>query len=144
MSNETMNQEVQEAVNAGRQALRSLYSARERLGSARNWGIFDMLGGGLLSDLAKRSKMNEAAELIDQAKKDLQAFQRELKDVKVSLDLRMEIGGFLSFADFFFDNIVSDYLVQSKIEDAREQVDDAIRYIEEILNGLQGQRREEV
>lgn len=38
----------------------------------------------------------------------------------------------------------SDYLVQSKIEDAREQVDDAIRYIEEILNGLQGQRKGEV
>lgn len=64
--------------------------------------------------------------------------------VKMSLDLRMEIGSFLSFADFFFDDIVSDYLVQSKIEDAREQVDDAVWYIEEILNGLQGQRKGEV
>lgn len=144
MSNEMMNRELQEAVNAGRQALCSLYSAREKLGSARNWGIFDMLGGGFLSDLAKRSKMNEAAELIEQAKKDLQVFQQELKDVKVSLDLRMEIGSFLSFADFFFDDIISDYLVQSKIKDAREQVEDAIRYIEQILNGLQSQRKGEV
>lgn len=48
----------------------------------------------------KHSKMETAAGLIDRAKKDLESFQKELKDVPVSLDLRMEIGSFLSFADF--------------------------------------------
>lgn len=45
----------------------------------------------------------------------------------------MEISSFLSFADFFFDGLVSDYLVQSKIADAKEQVDEAINYVETLM-----------
>lgn len=58
MSNEMMKREMQEAVQAGERALQSLYAARDKLGSARNWGIFDMLGGGFISDFVKHSKMN--------------------------------------------------------------------------------------
>ncbi|MCI6997957.1 MAG: hypothetical protein MR936_14515, partial [Eubacterium sp.] len=59
-----------------------------------------------------------------------------LKDVNLSLDLRMEVGGFLSFADFFFDGLVADYLVQSKIASAREQVEDAIMMVKNVLTAL--------
>ena len=48
-----MKREMQEAVQAGERALQSLYAARDKLGSARNWGIFDMLGGGFISDFVK-------------------------------------------------------------------------------------------
>ena len=63
-------------------------------------------------------------------------FQRELRDVQVPLDLRMDISSFLTFADFFFDGLVTDYLVQRKINDAREQVDDAIMRVRVILGEL--------
>ena len=116
MSNEMMKREMQEAVQAGERALQSLYAARDKLGSARNWGIFDMLGGGFISDFVKQ----------------------------VSLDLRMEIGSFLSFADFFLDGLVADYMVQSKIADAREQVDDAINRIEKILADVKNRMNGEV
>ena len=56
------------------------------------------------------------------------------------LNLRMEIGGFLSFADFFFDGFVADYLVQSKIASARKQVEDAIVNVTNVLEAL---RREQ-
>ena len=135
MSNEMMKREMQEAVQAGERALQSLYAARDKLGSARNWGIFDMLGGGFISDFVKHSKMNDAAALMEQAKSDIQ---------QVSLDLRMEIGSFLSFADFFLDGLVADYMVQSKIADAREQVDDAINRIEKILADVKNRMNGEV
>lgn len=144
MSNEMMKREMQEAVQAGERALQSLYAARDKLGSARNWGIFDMLGGGFISDFVKHSKMNDAAALMEQAKSDIQRFQRELRDVQVSLDLRMEIGSFLSFADFFLDGLMADYMVQSKIADAREQVDDAINRIEKILADVKNRMNGEV
>lgn len=140
--NELMRKETQEAVDAGKQALQSLYAAREKLSSARNWGIYDMLGGGLISTMIKHSKMEDASELMEQAKRNLQIFQRELRDIQVSLDLRMEVSSFLSFADFFFDGIVADYLVQSRIAEAREQVQDAIDYVEPIL-GLLNDRMNE-
>ena len=52
------------------------------------------------------------------------------------MDLRIEISTFLSFADFFFDGLVADYLVQKRIVQAREQVDEAIGYVESLMAEL--------
>lgn len=136
MSNDMMRKEMAEAIWAGERALTSLKTAQNQLNGARNWGLFDMFGGGMLSSMIKHSKINDASRYMENAKRDLQVFQRELKDVNIPLDLRMEVGSFLSFADFFFDGFVADYLVQSKISEAREQVDDAIRMVENILRNL--------
>lgn len=136
MESRMMRQEIMEAVNAGEGALSSLYAAQEQLKSARNWGIFDMFGGGFFTDMIKHSKLDAASRNIEAAKHDLIIFQRELKDVYVNTDLKIEIGGFLSFADFFFDGIVADYMVQSKIAEARTQVERTIFRIEALLDDL--------
>lgn len=128
--------EINEAIVAGEQALNSLYAAQEKLNSAKGWGWLDLFGGGFFTDMIKHSKMEEASRCMENAKYNLKIFQRELKDVHLSVDLRMEVGGFLSFADFFFDGLVADYLVQSRIEDARRQVADAINMISDILRTL--------
>lgn len=125
--------EINEAIVAGDMALNSLYAAQEKLNSAKGWSWLDMFGGGFLTDMIKHSKMDEASRCMENAKYNLKKFQKELSDINLSLDLRMEVGGFLSFADFFFDGLVADYLVQSKIEDARRQVADAINMISDIL-----------
>lgn len=128
--------EIREAIAAGEKALNSLYAAQDKLKSARGWGMIDLFGGGFFTDMVKHSKMDDASRYMEDAKRHLKVFQRELKDVDLSLDLRMEVGGFLSFADFFFDGLVADYLVQSKIESAREQVEDAIMMVKNALTAL--------
>ena len=128
--------EIREAIDAGERALRSLYVAQEKLKSARGWGIFDMLGGGLITDLVKHSKMEAASQSMEEAKYHLQRFRKELSDVNGNFNLQLNVGGFLSFADFFFDGLVADYLVQSKIAEARSLVDDAIIKVNRILNEL--------
>ena len=136
MSNEVMKREIGEAITAGERALTSLKAAQSKLNSAKNWGIYDMFGGGFIASMIKRSKMDDASAYMEAAKHDLEIFQRELQDVCVPLDLKMEIGGFLTFADFFFDGFVADYLVQSKISDTRRQLADAVRRVENILRDL--------
>lgn len=136
MSNELERKEIREAIMAGERALASLRLAKEKLDSARNWGIFDLLGGGFITDMIKHSKLNDASSYVENAKRDLLVFQRELRDVQVMRDIRIEVGGFLSFADFFFDGLVADYLVQSKISEARQQVNDAIYRVEGLLGQL--------
>lgn len=136
MTNEVMRREMNEAIQAGERALSSLRTAQHQLNSARSWGIFDMFGGGLFSSAIKHSKINDASRYMEDAKRDLQIFKRELRDVNVPMNLRMEVGSFLSFADFFFDGFVADYLVQSKIAEAREQIEDAICMVENILADL--------
>lgn len=134
---ENNRKEIGEAVAAGERALNSLYEAQEKLKSARGWGMLDMFGGGFLSDVMKHSKIEAAARCMEDARYHMQIFQRELRDVNLSLNLRMDIGGFLSFADFFFDGLVADYLVQSKIASAREQVEDAIILVNNTLAALE-------
>mgnify|MGYP002514769201 CR=1 FL=1 len=136
MNNNMMNKEVREAIQAGERALNSLREAKSNLDSARNWGIFDMLGGGFITDVIKHSKMENASSCMENAKYDLHIFQRELKDVYISLDMKVDVGGFLSFADFFFDGFVADYLVQTRIGEARRQVNEAIDQVERILAEL--------
>ena len=136
MSNEVLTKEVQEAIRAGERALNSLRTAQANLKSARGWGIWDMLGGGLITDMIKHSKISNAMNAIESAKWDLESFEKELRDVRAHVNLNIDIGGFLSFADFFFDGIIADYLVQTKIAEARHQVDEAIYRVESLLVDL--------
>lgn len=138
MMGKTRETEIREAVAAGERALTSLRRAQEKLNSARNWGLFDLFGGGFITDMIKHSRMNDASALMENARADLLIFQRELRDVCVPTEFRMEVSDFLTFADFFFDGVIADYLVQSKIAEARAQVSDAIYQVERLLRDLRG------
>ena len=93
----------------------------------------------MITDMIKHSKMSDASSYMEEAKRDLLVFQRELKDVQGHVDLKVDISGFLTFADFFFDGIIADYLVQSKIAEARRQVEQAISIVEQLLADLRAQ-----
>lgn len=138
MMGKTRETEIREAVAAGERALTSLRRAQEKLDSARNWGLFDLFGGGFITDMIKHSRMNDASALMENARADLLVFQRELRDACVPTEFRMEVSDFLTFADFFFDGVIADYLVQSKIAEARAQVSDAIYQVERLLRDLRG------
>ncbi|MBE6989971.1 MAG: hypothetical protein E7426_04410 [Ruminococcaceae bacterium] len=126
--------ERQEAVEAGERALQSLYAARDSLQSARNWGVWDIIGGGLISTMVKRGHMNDARDAMAQAEQDLTRFQQELADVGEYLQL--ETDDFLAFADYFFDGIFVDLVVQSRIKEAQAQVDTVIDRVEGLLDWL--------
>lgn len=125
--------ERQEAIVAGERALDSLIEAQNQLRKARNWGIYDILGGGFLSSMIKHSKIDNARSCIERAKYDLDVFNRELQDVSGSINVG--IGGLLTFFDVM-DNFFADLLVQSKISDASRQVEQAIYKVEDILRRL--------
>ena len=118
-----IEKEKREAIEAGRRALNSLSAAKENLNSAKNWGLVDMFGGGFFS--------------TEQAKYDLRNFSRELNDVNMACNLHIDTGDFLSFADYFFDGFVVDWMVQDRINNAKRQVEEALRRTENIVNQLQ-------
>lgn len=134
--NANREKEVKEAILAGQDALNLLSQARECLNSAGNWGLLDLFGGGTISTFMKHSKMNNAERLIQDARYALRRFQRELMDVDNVAEFHIQTGDFLSFADYFFDGIIADWLVQSRINDAKRQVDNAIQKVNYMLNQL--------
>ena len=61
-----------------------------------------------------------------------------LKEIfHMACNLNINTGDFLSFADYFFDGFVVDWMVQDRINNARHQVEEAIRRTEYIINQLQ-------
>lgn len=128
--------EIREAIAEGQTALSYLQNAKELLGSAGNWGLLDLFGGGMFSTFMKHSKMSKAEQQIQLAKDAIKRFQRELLDVDYESDFHIETGDLLSFADYFFDGLIADWLVQARISDAKKQVDIAIRNIQTILAQL--------
>ena len=130
------NKEIREAIAAGERALSSLRAAQNKLNSARSWGFLDMFGGNFITGLIKHSKVSDASRYVDDARRDMAAFQNELGDIQDLQNMDIRIGDFLTFADFFWDGFLSDILVQSKIYDARRKIADAINRTESVVRKL--------
>lgn len=134
--------ELNEAIRAGRSVQDDLSRAEEELQSARNWGTYDMLGGGMISTHIKHSRLDEAMNRIYAAQTNLRRFEQELRDVGGSLDAsKLEVGGLLRFSDFFFDGFLADWLVQGRIHDALEQVQMKRREVSTLVSELQSAQR---
>ena len=72
----------------------------------------------MISTMAKHSKIDSAKQHAHFAQRQLRRFQEELADAGQRLHVSLEIGGFSKFADFFFDGLIADWVVQSKIREA--------------------------
>lgn len=129
--------ELDEAARAGRSVQDDLARAEEGLQSARNWGTYDMLGGGMLSTHIKHGRIDEAMDHIYAAQTNLRRFEKELQDVGGSLNTAgLEVGGLLKFSDYFFDGLIADWMVQGRIKDALEQVQGRRREIGRLVSEL--------
>ncbi|WP_103105631.1 hypothetical protein [Brevibacillus reuszeri] len=129
--------ELNEAIEAGMATKRHVDKAIEKLESASSWGAWDMLGGGAMSTYIKHGRINEARDAIHLAQKSLRRFERELYDVQRESRIQIDIGEMLTFADFFFDNIITDWIVQDRISTSLQQAKDKKAKIEKLLGELQ-------
>ncbi|MGE5675915.1 MAG: hypothetical protein ACM3XM_18865 [Mycobacterium leprae] len=136
-------QQLEEALTAGRGAADALVSVSGALESAHNWGTWDLLGGGLISDMIKHSRIDEAQGYVYEAQQALAAFRRELKDVKLDVTVEnVRLDSFTRFADIFFDGLIADWAVQSRINQSLESVRQNQAQVDRLLD-LLDQRIEE-
>ena len=129
--------EIREAIDAADAALKHLGNAADMLDDAGRWGIVDMLGGGLITTLLKHRKISDAQDEIDEAKRVLRIFVKELDDVDEATGLNVELGSGLQFADIFFDGVLADWIAQNKIDRAKQQVADAMRQVYAVRSQLE-------
>jgi len=135
-------QEIDEALEAADYALDCLRKAESDLDSASSWGMFDILGGGLISTLIKHNDMDDAQAHMEEAKGALEKLSQELKDVDYQINLDFTVSDFLSFADYFFDGLIADLFVQDRIDEAEQQVKEAITKVESIRDHLHHLRQQ--
>lgn len=120
MSNEP---QVNQAISIVNQLLPLVSDAEKKLSSARNWSLFDTFGGGgFIIDIIKHSKLSDAKNTMDQVNYLMQQLQRTLSNIQYPQDYRMNVGGFATFADFFFDSGIIDVYMLSKIWSSLNEV----------------------
>jgi len=134
--------EINEAISAGQVA--EYFSERilDSLNSAENWGTWDLIGGGLVADLAKHSHLDTAQDMVEDLQIQLRKFKTELADIRIQTDAKVNLDSFTRFADYFFDGLFMDYTVLEKIRNSEESVMDTNRKIGDVLYKLKKMRDE--
>ncbi|MBU9713432.1 hypothetical protein [Evansella tamaricis] len=134
--------EYDEAIQAGEVASNGLEEAIKSLESASGWSTFDMFGGGMLTTAIKHSHLDSAKDAIHRAQNKLRQFQQELLDVESQLDVNLEVGNFLTFADYFFDGLIVDWMVHGKINDSLTQALEMKNNVTSILYRIKEDERD--
>jgi DNA repair exonuclease SbcCD ATPase subunit len=134
--------EIDEALSAGEALNQRLSIVEHDLRQAKGWGIFDMLGGNFIADVGKHIKIASAQKSLAEAKNRMTRFKEELDDVKQIFDLNIDIGTLMTAADFFFDNLLMDFFVQNRINEALSKTREAMDSVLRALEGLEIRKNE--
>lgn len=137
--NNSRYRELDEAIGAGERAFMDLKEVHAILDKARQYGVWDMFGGGIIATSQKHQRIREAKEAAEEAATSLNIFNMELKDVNIQADFNIRIDSGDKFVDFFFDGLWADIHVQNKINDALERSERTIDNITEIIARLKSE-----
>lgn len=128
--------EIAEAITAGKNSLSICDSVLNLLDSAENWGTYDLIAGDTFSSVVKHSKLDDAQAYVERLQSSLRRFKTELSDIDIDSDIKVDIDGFLRFADIFFDCFFADYKVLKRIQKSNGQVREIKTKINSVIQKL--------
>lgn len=136
--NQAQLREINEAISVGEEAMAQIEGIESRLSSAENWGTFDLFaGGGLISAMAKHSALDEAQAVAEGLQVLLGRFRTELADVHLDSQMgQLNIDGFARFADWFFDGLIVDWAVLSRIHNSQASVHRVKEQVKGVMDHL--------
>lgn len=136
VSAQHLQKEIAEALLAGNTAKETAMQILSSLDDADSWATFDLFGGGLIADMVKYESLDKAEKLLMNLQTELNSFKTELTDVKIQCDIQISIDHALKTADYFFDNIFTDYAVKDSISSSLSQVNETVSQIDKTLAHL--------
>jgi hypothetical protein len=128
--------EIEEAMAIGNKINNKVNELVSNLDSADGWATWDMLGGGIISTSIKHDYIDSAKGIADSLNSLMPSFKRELKDIKINTDIKVDVQGFEVFADYFFDGFFVDWMVKSKIEDSYDSAVKLSKNVEQVMEVL--------
>jgi len=109
---------------------------KKELVNADGWATWDLFSDGFISNVMKYDHIDKAEKYILDLQCHLSIFKTELSDVRISSELHIDISDFLRFADYFFDNIFTDYSVFNKISNSTKHIEKTIDELLLLKNDL--------
>jgi len=112
--------ELEDVLEVGNKCIKSLNEMVNELKKARQWGQWDMTTKrGNYAGYNKHGAIDRAKNISVWVKHELIKLNKELADVGHSKqNFQLNIANFSQFTDIFFDNLISDWVIQKKIVNA--------------------------
>lgn len=135
--------QVEEAIAAGVEALEFVRGVEHDLIQAKLMGNREMWGGGRYwSGQQKHAYIDMARDKAYRSRHALIRFGHELRDVfpEITVQFNLEIEAFGRFVDIFFDNLISDFLIQQKITKSLVDVTATRQQMEALLQQLEEEK----
>ncbi|NLM39533.1 MAG: hypothetical protein GX205_05705 [Firmicutes bacterium] len=129
--------EVREARAAAQEVLSLLDKVEATLRGALNWGILDLVASkSLIASVIKFGKIDKAEAQLKEVQKGLKRLQKELGDLELSMQDSLSISGLQRFVDIAFDNIISDWMTQSRINATLREVEYVRNEVKGVIDTL--------
>ncbi|WP_214824306.1 hypothetical protein [Exiguobacterium sp. s28] len=130
--------EYKEAISAGHTARTAISRTLKHLDSAKGWSTYDtFFGGGLIATAMKHDAIDASERKMHELQAALERFSRELVDVKgVVSGLQIERGSLIQFADYFLDDIFSEWTMHGRINDSLDKVNGLDREIAKLIEKM--------
>lgn len=130
--------EYKEAIVAGNAARAAIAKTLKHLDSAKGWSTYDtFFGGGLIATVMKHDAIDASERKMHDLQAALERFSRELADVKgVVSGLHIERGSLIQFADYFLDDIFSEWTMHGRINDSLDKVKGLDREITHLIDKM--------
>lgn len=132
--------EYQEVLDVIKIIMEEIKDAEKEIYSAKDWGVFDLLGGGFLASMVKRDKMKMAQYSIEKINASLKELSKELKDVDMSIESCIDTQDELF--DVWLDNIFTDIRIQKNIEETAQSLGNLKNEIEKIQLNIEEKLKE--
>lgn len=132
--------EMQEAIQVGTDAIKLLDMVVGKLNQAVSWGQWDAYGRrGRMPGHFKYRYIDQAKDLAYKANISLRQFEQELRDIygPKKFNLSVKFDAFASFTEVFFDNLITDWIVQQKIHNTLSGVRSVRDRVYRLVSSLQ-------
>ena len=134
---DSLIKEIEEALNAARDALRYLRSAKQELDQASTMSLYDLAGGGAFASILKNQNVQSAAELVGESRHYMALLNAELADINtLALPSVLVPNNFDLAGDILFDNIIFDFLSHERISSSLSSVTSATSSVSEVEHAL--------
>lgn len=132
-----LKKEIEEALEAGKISANLILQVSGHLEKVKNWGSFGHRRKPGVQRMMNRDSIDRARNLSYQVKHHLQLFDRELRDIGKRLNFEFEPVNFSDFTDFFFNNIITDWILQQKLASALASVRETLAHVNVIISNLE-------
>ena len=132
-----LKKELEEAINEGIKSQKLVEIIISYLRKARDWGRWDTNRNNRRGDYMRHRAIDNAFKYISKTQYQLDRFNQELADLGAKeFMFATKNLNFKRFRDFFFDNLISDWIIQQRIKSTISSMEMTTDQIKRIILSL--------